>query len=117
MLKEKIDNPRWPHYICIDRTDTGDNPFSEEVSTSNIYDGVGRSYTDTTTTGGGTEESRVDVNKRKASIPVRFDGWEIPVEVGDTITVTMGNMTESGMIKDVEPDNNRTVIYWELTRN
>lgn len=117
MLKEKINNPRWPHHIYVERTETGGDPFSEDKSTSTIYDGKGRSYTDATTTGGGTEESRVDVNKRKVSIPVRFDEWKTPVEAGDSITATIGNSTETGMVKDVEPDNNRTVIYWEVTRN
>ena len=79
-----------------------------------IYEGEGRSYTDTTTEG----DKYVDQNKRKASIPVRYDEWDAdrcPLD-GDTIYSTVGNNTEVGMVKDCEPDNNRTVVYWDFTR-
>lgn len=112
-----IDNPMWPHRITIERKTYSDNPFDDEESTEVLYDGKGRSYTDTTTTGGGTDEKRVDVNKRKASVPVRFDKWEKPVLAGDTITATMGNMVESGVVTDFEPDNFRSVVYWEVVRD
>ena len=134
MLKEEIINPRYPHEILIYRVgkkNTGnasavddDNPFAESVTSENgsdsteertvLYQGKGRSYTDTTTNGDGKVES----NKRKASIPVRFDEWEKdswPLD-GDTIEVTMGNVKERGTVKDFEPDNNRSVVYWELLR-
>lgn len=117
MLKEKIDNPRWPHKVKVTRMTPSEDPFESVLNFEVLYEGGGRSYTDTTTTGGGTEESRVDVNKRKASIPVRFDEWEEPLLDGDTIEVAMGNVVEKGVVKDFEPDNNRTVVYWEIVRN
>lgn len=134
MLKEEIINPRYPHEILIYRvgkknTDNApavddDDPFAESVPSDGssessdekivLYDGKGRSYTDTTTNGDGKVES----NKRKVSIPVRFDEWKEnswPLD-GDTIEVTMGNVKEKGTVKDFEPDNNRSVVYWELLR-
>lgn len=116
----KVDNPRYPHGIRITRASrpqTGvDDPFSESVENEVkvIYDGAGRNYTDTTTTGSG----KVEDNKRKVSIPVRFDKWEqdgFPLD-GDEMEVSMGNVTEKGTVKDFEPDNNRSVVYWELLR-
>lgn len=129
-----VDNPRYPHDILIYRVgkkaiDTkpspdDDDPFSEvanidvssdaESEKTILYQGKGRSYTDTTTNGDGKVES----NKRKASIPVRFDEWKEdswPLD-GDTIEVTHGNVKERGTVKDFEPDNNRSVVYWELLR-
>ncbi len=126
MLRERIDNPRWPHKVKVTRVTPSEDPFIMKGSAGStgssadavvLYEGEGRSYTDTTTTGGGTEESRVDVNKRKASIPVRFDEWAEPLLDGDTIEVAMGNVVEKGVVKDFEPDNNRTVVYWEIVRN
>ena len=130
MLKEEIVNPRYPHEIMIYRvgkrnTDSqpvldDDDPFADTPKSDGaeertvLYRGYGRSYTDTTTNGDGKVES----NKRKASIPVRFDKWEKdmwPLD-GDTIEVTLGNVKERGTVKDFEPDNNRSVVYWELLR-
>ncbi len=123
MIVEKTSNPRYPHTIKVVRVTPGkgdeDNPFADDdVSVDDVeevlYEGIGRSYTDTTTEGG----SNVDENKRKASIPIRFDEWgegKVPLD-GDTIYATVGNNTEKGMVKDCEPDNNRTVIYWDLRR-
>ena len=79
-----------------------------------IYEGEGRSYTDTTTEG----DKYVDQNKRKASIPVRYDEWgagKQPLD-GDEIEVLIGNNREVGIIKDSEPDNNRTLVYWNFRR-
>lgn len=121
--KLKIDNPRYPHTIKIVRLVQGkgdeDNPFADDDAPTDdeeviIYEGKGRSFTDTTTEG----DSNVDQNKRKSSIPVRYDGWDAgkcPLD-GDTIYSTVGNNTEVGMVKDCEPDNNRTLIYWDFTR-
>mgnify|MGYP001018113077 FL=1 len=61
---------------------------------------------------------KVDINKRKASIPVRYDEWEAdrqPLD-GDTIQVTVGANSEIGRVRDSEPDNDRTIVYWELVR-
>lgn len=141
MRKIKIDNPQYPHDILIYRvttkrtTDDGsdtstvvdeDDPFAESGTTTEggttttisedkeiIYQGKGMSYTDTTTTGDG----KVEENKRKISIPVRYDKWQgkWPLD-GDTVEVTMGNVKEKGTVKDFEPDNFRSVVYWELLR-
>lgn len=96
-----------------------DDPLVEEATgyvmeEETIYEGRGRSFTDTTTNGG----VEVDMNKRKASIPVRFDRWEdgkLPLD-GDTIYATVGNNTEVGRVRDCEPDNNRTLVYWDFVR-
>lgn len=144
MRKEIICNPRYPHTIKIVRKlkreversqVTGtvvdpDDPLAGQDTTpidteeavdvvveayeKVLYEGEGRSYTDTTTTG----DNNVDMNKRKASIPVRYDEWdaeEVPLD-GDTIIATVGNHTEVGLVKDCEPDNNRSVVYWEYVR-
>lgn len=134
MRKEVVNNPRYPHCIKIVRladvqVNTLDNseiesedPFANDSTTHTktekteivLYDGKGRSFTDTTTNGMG----KVDINKRKASIPVRYDVWEagkLPLD-GDTIHVTIGNNVEVGRVRDCEPDNDRTIVYWELVR-
>ena len=124
MEKENIRNPRYPHIIKIVRNVVGkadpDDPFADDDAPVGkdkeiiLYYGEGRSYTDTTTEGG----KRVDENKRKASIPVRYDEWDAdrcPLD-GDLIYATVGNNTEVGIVKDCEPDNNRTVVYWNLRR-
>lgn len=127
MYEEEIINPRYPHDILIYRVgeqseDSDDDPFAEDEPTEEtdtdkriiLYQGKGRSYTDTTTTGDG----KVEDNKRKISIPKRFDTWDEdkwPLD-GDTVEVTMGKVKERGTVKDFEPDNNRSVVYWELLR-
>lgn len=136
MRKEVVNNPRYPHVIKIVRmTDVqvsvvneseldSEDPFATNTTSTPqtktereeviLYDGCGRSFTDTTTNGMG----KVDINKRKASIPVRYDKWEagkLPLD-GDTIYATVGNNTEEGRVRDCEPDNDRTIVYWELVR-
>lgn len=136
MRKEVISNPRYPHTIKIVRilekvvpvknaseiededpfaTNSSSNPQTKtEKEKITLYEGKGRSFTDTTTNGMGN----VDINKRKASIPVRYDKWEVcrqPLD-GDTIYATVGNNTEEGRVRDSEPDNDRTIVYWELVR-
>lgn len=124
MEKENIRNPRYPHIIKIVRKVVGkadpDDPFADDDALVGedkeiiLYNDEGRSYTDTTTVG----DKYVDQNKRKASIPVRYDEWgagRCPLD-GDTIYATIGNNTEVGIVKDCEPDNNRTVVYWEYIR-
>ena len=114
MRKNKVDNPRYPHTITIVRMKYPERFSNGEPSEEIIYEGKGRSYTDTTTTG----DAKVDTNKRKASIPVRFDQWndKIPMS-GDILRVVKGNITEEWEVKDFEPDNNRSVIYGEHNRN
>lgn len=118
----EYDNPRYPHYVKIVRNVVGradsEDPYSDAPVMDGyedvLYDGVGRSFTDTTTEG----DSRVDENKRKVSIPVRYDEWEAgrkPLD-GDMVYVTIGNNSEVGMVKDCESDNNRTLVYWDYTR-
>lgn len=136
MRKEVTSNPRYPHTIKIVRIlekvvpvenaseIEDEDPFaSNDTSTYQtkterkevvLYDGCGRSFTDTTTNGMG----KVDINKRKASIPVRYDEWAVdrqPLD-GDTIQVTVGENSEIGRVRDSEPDNDRTIVYWELVR-
>lgn len=123
MEKQEIKNPRYPHFIKILRIIPGqrdsNNPFAEEDAPYGntekiLYKGKGRSYTDTTTEGG----KNVDENKRKSSIPVRYDEWnenELPQD-GDTIISVTGKCITSGIVKDSESDNNRTIIYWSLRR-
>ncbi len=126
MRKDRIDNPRYPHHIRIVHVNPSagqgadpNDPFAEPVKPGEdadvvVYDGVGRSFTDTTTTG----NDDVDTNKRKASIPVRFDMWKVGVRPldGDTIYATVGNYTEIGQVRDFEPDNNRSLVYWDFVR-
>lgn len=112
MKRRTLDNPRYPHAIKVVRTFVEDDPFVENDEAVVMYEGCGRSYTDTTVTGSG----KMDRNRRKAVIPVRFDEWAKSLLDGDAIIATMGNIVEEGVIKDVEPDNERTVVYWELGR-
>lgn len=122
-MKMSIENERYPHDVKVYRVIPGkgvaDNPYVDEDApvadaVEVLYDGIGRAYTDTTTTG----DNNVDENRRKASIPVRYDEWgahEKPLD-GDKIVVRIGESEEAGAIDDCESDNNRTVIYWRLRR-
>lgn len=113
MRKEEIENPRYPHRVTITRLKVSDNPFAEgEDETVVLYSGPGRSYTDTTVTGDG----KVDTNRRKAVIPIRFDMWAEPILDGDMIKSEIGSITEEGVVTDFESDNQRTMIYWEYGR-
>lgn len=122
MIVDEIINERYPHCILIRRVVPGrvdaENPFSDSASLEDVeavvYDGEGRSFTDTTTEG----NNYIDENKRKASIPVRYDEWDAgskPTD-GDLIRVTIGNNVEDGVVYDCESDNNRTLVYWNLRR-
>lgn len=125
MRKVVYDNPRYPHTVRITRLQLSDEFSENEMAETVIYDGCGRGYTDTTTNG-----NEVDVNKRKASIPMRYDMWgdcchvynsfevdkPYPMD-GDILTIQMGNVVEEWKIRDCEPDNNRSIIYAELNRN
>lgn len=114
MERPEIINERYPHTVRIVRVTGGDDPFSDEAEEVVLYEGKGRSFTDTTTEG----DKKVDENKRKSSIPVRFDEWDEgqkPLD-GDTIYSTVGKNTEVGIVKDCEPDNNRTLVYWDYRR-
>ena len=102
--RTKVENPRYPHTIKIVRRELPGRYESGPLIEKTVYEGKGRSYTDTTTTG----DNNVQENKRKASIPVRYDEWgELTPKSGDILIAK----------KDWEPDNNRTVIYGELNRN
>ncbi len=122
MEEFEFDNRRYPHHIrivrsIVGRSEEGD-PFADAPVMDGyddvLYDGEGRVFTDTTTNG----DKIVDANKRKASIPVRYDEWDAarkPLD-GDTVYATIGNNVEIGMVNDCESDNNRTLVYWELKR-
>ena len=118
MERPNIINKRYPHRIKIVRIvkdGDEDDPFAKDNEKEIVlYENEGRSFTDTTTEG----DKKVDENKRKASVPVRYDEWDAgkkPLD-GDTIYATVGNNTEVGIVKDCEPDNNRSVIYWDFRR-
>lgn len=123
MRDDTPNNPRYPHFIKIVRINAAaqnadvDDPLAEisdEPAEKVLYDAIGRSYTDTTTNG----SVDVDTNKRKASIPVRYDEWEAgqrPLD-GDTIYATVGAIVETGMVRDCEPGNDNTLIYWDFVR-
>ncbi len=114
MRKNKIDNPRYPHTIKIVRRTLPGRYSKEPLIEETVYEGKGRSYTDTTTIG----NAKVEDNKRKASIPMRYSDWgELTPKSGDILIATKGDITEEWEVKDWEPDNNRTVIYGELNRN
>lgn len=125
MRRQEVDNPRYPHHIRIIRKVYVDwlSEDNDETRDVVIYDGCGRSYTDTTTTG----DRKVDMNKRKCSIPMRYDEWltqnllsddepMIPMS-GDIVYITKGNHTEEWEVKDFEPDNNRSVVYGQMNRS
>ena len=120
MEKVEIINERYQHVVRILRKGVGegieDETFGEDVKFEDevLYEGKGRGFTDTTTEG----DNNVDENKRKVSIPVRYDEWgtgKQPLD-GDTIEIFIGNNREVGMVKDSEPDNNRTIVYWNFRR-
>lgn len=113
MLRTKPNNPRYPHTVRIVRKEYTDNPFDGEVVERVLYEGVARCYTDTTTVGG----NEVAENRRKISIPVRFDEWEEPILAGDKVFTTVGEIHEEWNVSDFEPDNDRTVVYCEMVRN
>lgn len=123
MRKVIVDNPRYPHTITIVRKIVSDwlEESLDDQDEMIIYEGEGRSYTDTTTTG----DAKVDTNKRKCSIPVRFDKWPAADEdgmprtpmSGDLVRVVKGNIKEEWIVRDFEPDNDRSVVYGELNRN
>lgn len=121
MKKVKVENPRYPHLVKISREVIIDDPLEEGTSSTEVlYEGKGRCFTDTTTDGDG----KVITNMRKASIPVNVNGWEQAVLSGDTIEVWKGKVKEDGsyplyergMVKDFEPDNDRTLVYWDMVR-
>lgn len=119
----EIENLRYPHYVKIVRITPGrvddNNPFADDdAPLENIeevlYEGEGRSFTDTTTEGG----KNVNENKRKSSIPIRFNEWDEDKQPqdGDVIKTVVGNNSTIGIVNDCEPDNNRSIIYWTLRR-
>lgn len=113
MIKKKIVNNRYPHYVEISRYLANDNPFDEEEEDIVVlYKGIGRVFSDTTTTGSET----MSKNRRKCSIPVCFDEWSEEILDGDTISVKVGVIEYKGVVRDIEPDNLRTLIYWERPR-
>ena len=111
----RVINKRFPHTIKVVRKVFSDNPFDDTEQEITIYEGEGRSYTNTTTDGDG----KVVTNMRKASIPPIYNDWRAGLEIlnGDLIEVTIGNITERGVVRDFEPCNFGTEIYWDYIRN
>lgn len=113
MIKKTIDNQRYSHIAIITRLNVSDNPFCKDGEEETVlYRGKCRVFTDTTTVG----SKEMDSNRRKCSIPVRYDEWTKEILDGDAINVRVGNIEYDGIVKDCEPDNNRTLIYWERNR-
>lgn len=115
-MSARIRNPRFPHTIKIWRETGSDDPFVDTVTTVILYEGVGRSYTDTTTTGDG----KVISNRRKAAIPMRCDDWTefTDIHSGDIISVTLNTgIVEEGKVSDREVGTMGTNIVWEFVRN
>lgn len=104
-------NKRFPHTIKVYR-EMKEDAFSAEVAEKVLYEGEGRSFTNTTTDG-----DDVTVNMRKAAIPPLFSEWEEPILAGDVIEVWIGNVHEYGVVTDWEPANFGTEIYWKYVRN
>lgn len=112
MLKDTIINERYPHTVAISRLKVDDNPFEDNDEEVVMYEGCCRSYTDTTVSGDG----KVDTNRRKIVVPIRFSMWAEPILDGDIVKVQIGNIVEEGVVTDFEADNMRTMIYWEYGR-
>lgn len=117
-MSKSVTNKRFPHHIKVYGLQVNggdDDPFTKANQRKIVYKGVGRSFTDTTTTGDG----KVIVNRRKASIPkVYSDFSDTNVILPDyMIEVTIGGYTEIGFVKDVEAGTMGTNIIWELSRN
>lgn len=135
MKNNKYNNKRYPHNIIITRCEQTissngdsyitDDPLAYQYDRGNndngniridtervLYKGCGRSFTDTTTEGLG----KTATNMRKLSIPIRFDCWKEAVLKGDKIDVFIGVLHEVGFVRDFEPDNDRTLIYWDYKR-
>ena len=113
MRKETIYNPRYPHTIRVVRITHQDWLSDEQEAEEVIYYGPGRCYTS-----GGVEGRAVDITTRLISIPVNVSEWStLHPASGDSVTVTMGEVTETMEVKDFEPDNNRSVLYCKRNGN
>lgn len=117
MLKNIVNNPRYPHTIRVVRVTYGEGDWlsdNQQRKEQNIYFGPGRCYS----SGGSVEGKAVDITYRQISIPVRFDEWNALVPAsGDCVEVTIGKIIETMTVKEFEPDNNRTVLYCERNGN
>ena len=114
MRKQRIINQRFPHHVKVVRlTYPGRYSTGTEPAETVIYSGEGRCYSS-----GSVEGRQVDISHRYISIPVGFSEWgeEKPYN-GDTVEVTIGNITETMEVKDFEPDNNRTLLYCKRNGN
>lgn len=113
MRKDKIDNERFPHVVKITRNTGSNDPFNSTATEKVLYNGIGRSFSSTTTDGNG----KVITNSRQVSLPLKFNEWTEPILNNDIIKVTIGNLSETGMILDMAANNGTTTIYWEsITR-
>lgn len=111
MKRWNLDNERFPHTIKVYR-ETKEDAFSSASAGKILYEGKGRSFTNTTTDG-----DVVTLNMRKAAIPPIFSEWEDPILAGDIIEVWIGEVHEYGVVTDWEPANFGTEIYWKYVRN
>lgn len=113
MRAQTFPNPRFPHRVRIWREERGSDAFEDTVDERVLYDGVGRSFTNTTTTG----DDHVVMNTRKCALPVLYDQWVEPVLAGDRIMVETGGGREWGEVTDFEPSNFGSEVYWHFVRN
>lgn len=114
MRKQRIINLRFPHHVKVVRlTYPGRYSNETEPTETVIYSGEGMCYSN-----GSVEGRQVDISHRYISIPVNVKGWGgLHPLSGDTVTVTMGKITETMEVKDFDPDNNRTLLYCERNGN
>ena len=114
MRKQRIINLRFPHHVKVVRKTYPERYSTETEPTETvIYSGEGRCYSN-----GSVEGRKVDISQRSISIPVNVNGWsDLHPLSGDTVTVTMENITETMEVKDFEPDNNRTLLYCKRNGN
>lgn len=113
MIISKHSNPRFPHTITITRNVENIDPFNDNVTTTSIYNGIGRSFNNTIP----REVDGVIISRYECAIPKRYDDWTIEPRIGDLISVTMGSLTESGTITEICKGNMGTNVTWEIVRN
>ena len=114
-MAKKINNPRFPHKVKIERV----VPFDPLINTSQvsetIYEGVCRSYQKeyVSTTG------EVMTSKRVLSLPMTLKDWtsENIILENDLVEVDYGSYKEKGIVVDKQPNNLGTDIYWSYGRN
>ena len=110
-----VDNPRFPHKVIIKRFKQGD-PFDGTGADNDVvYSGICRSYT--TRRAFNVAIGNVLSGQRILSIPLKRDEWVNMPEEGDEVEVTIGVVTEYGIVVDKLPNNFGTNVVWRYGRN